>query len=319
MAIIANTYKTYEAKGIREDLANTIYNISPEETPFMNKIGRGKAKATLTEWQTDALAAAVTTNAVVEGDDVASFTAVSPTARLGNYCQIARKDVIISGTVEAVDKAGRKDEEAYQMALKSAELKRDMESGLLANQGANAGAAAVARLTGSYLAFIKTNVDKDAGGSNPVYTTVPTGVRTDGTQRAFTETILKAVLSLMWTAGANAKFVMVNAAAKAKISAFTGNATRTYNLNGDSRGAVVASVDVYVGEFAVVRVLPNRFMRTRDAIVFDPAYASLAFLRSFKKIDLAKTGDAEKKIILVEYALKIHNELAHGLAADLTP
>jgi hypothetical protein len=319
VAIIANTYKTYEAKGIREDLANTIYNISPEETPFMNKIGRGKAKATLTEWQTDALAAAVTTNAVVEGDDVAAFTAVTPTTRLGNYCQIARKDVIISGTVEAVDRAGRKDEEAYQMALKSAELKRDMESGLLANQGANAGAAAVARLTGSYLAFIKTNVDKDATGVNPVYTTVPTGTRTDGTQRAFTETLLKNVLSLMWTAGANAKFVMVNAAAKAKISAFTGNATRTYNLNGDSRGAVVASVDVYVGDFAVVRVLPNRFMRTRDAIVFDPQYASLSFLRPFKKIDLAKTGDAEKKIIIVEYALRIHNELAHGLVADLTP
>lgn len=133
MAIISNTYTRYDAKGIREDLSNVIYNISPEETPMLANIPKETASNTYFEWQTDSLAAASTSNAVLEGDDIASFTSVAPTDRLGNYTQISRKDVIISGTLEVLDKAGRKSELSYQLAKKGAELKRDMEAILLHN------------------------------------------------------------------------------------------------------------------------------------------------------------------------------------------
>ena len=139
MTIIANTFTRYDAKGIREDLANVIYNISPEETPFQSNTARVNVKNTFFEWQTDALAAASTTNAALEGDDITTFAAVTPTARLGNYTQISRKTVVISGTLESVDKAGRRSELAYQMAKNGAELKRDMEATLLASKAANAG------------------------------------------------------------------------------------------------------------------------------------------------------------------------------------
>jgi len=131
MAIVGNTYTRYSAIGIREDLSNVIYNISPEETPFISNIGRESVKNTYFEWQTDSLAAASASNAALEGDDISSFTAVTPTSRVGNYTQISTKNVIISGTLEAVDKAGRRSEMTYQLAKLGSELKRDMESARL--------------------------------------------------------------------------------------------------------------------------------------------------------------------------------------------
>jgi len=160
MTIATNTFLTYSAKGIREDLSNQIYNISPETTPFMNNIGRGTASNTLFQWQTDTLADNTTANAQLQGDDISTYDAVTPTVQLTNYTQISRKTVVISGTVEAVNKAGRKSELAYQLAKRAAELKRDMETIMLANQAATAGNSTTAPKTGSLLAFIKTNTDK---------------------------------------------------------------------------------------------------------------------------------------------------------------
>ena len=132
MAIVANTFQTYGAIGNREDLSDIIYNISPTDTPFMSSIGKEKAAGTLHEWQTDALAAAAA-NAQVEGDEI-TFNAVTPTVRINNQTQISRKSVIVSGTQDTVNSAGRNNELAYQISKSSKELKRDMEVVLTANQ-----------------------------------------------------------------------------------------------------------------------------------------------------------------------------------------
>jgi hypothetical protein len=108
------------------------------------------------EWQTDSLAAATTANALVEGAD-ATDASVTPTTRIGNYTQIVGKTIRVSGTLEAVDKAGRKSEKAYNMAKASAEMKRDIETIITANQGQSAGDATTARVMGSLLSYIKTN------------------------------------------------------------------------------------------------------------------------------------------------------------------
>lgn len=316
MSAVANTFSTYDAKGVREDLSNLIYNISPTETPFMNNVGRGKATQTLTEWQTDKLAAADISNAKIEGDDLTAFSSTPATLRLGNYCQISRKDVILSDTDEAVDAAGRKSELSYQMAKRSAELKRDMEAILLANQAAAAGSSGVARNTGSILAWIKTNTVFGAGGANPTYTTVPTGTRTDGTQTANTEANVKSVLSQAWVSGGKPKLIMVGATQKQNFSTFAGVATKTFYQSAVKETAIIGAADVYVSDFGTLSIVPNRFQRARDVLVLDTEYWSIAYLRPFKTVPLAKTGDAEKRMIIVEYALKSHNEAASGIIAD---
>lgn len=320
MGLVSGTYTRYDAKGLRESLSDVIYNISPEDTPLSSSISHGKAKQTLEEWQTDALAAVDTTNAQLEGDD-AAYTTPSATVRVGNYTQIMRKTVITSDTLEVVDKAGRKSEMAYQIVKKGAELKRDIEAIILLPQGGDAGGIGTARKLAGLGAWIKTNDDVGAGGASPVYTSgVPAAARTDGTLRAFTETILKSVISMVWASGGTPKVLMVGPVNKAKVSAFAGIATRNFDMSNVKPGptAIIASADVYVSDFGVLRVIPNRFQREVDGWVLDFDLLSLLFLRPIQTKELAKTGDAEKKMMVAELTLKVKQEAGLGLAADLT-
>jgi hypothetical protein len=318
MAIVTNTFTRYSAIGIREDLSNVIYNISPEETPFISNVSRENVKNTYFEWQTDALDAASSSNAALEGDDISSFSAVTPTARVGNYTQISRKDVIISGTLESVDKAGRRSELTYQLAKMGAALKRDMESSLLANQAAVAGNTTTARRTAGLPAWLTSNTSFGTGGADPTVGSTPTAARTDGTQRAFTETLLKEVIAEVWTSGGTPKMLMVGAFNKQAASAFSGIATKFRDVPAGQQAQIIGAADVYVSDFGTVNIVPNRFQRARDAFVVDPEYASLAILRPIQQMELAKTGDAEKRLMLVEYGLKVSNQAAHGIVADLT-
>lgn len=318
-AIKTNTVVTYDQKGLREDLSDVIYNISPSETPFLQNAGKGKAKAVLFEWQVDALAATDGSNAHIEGDDIETtgFDAGSVTTRVGNYCQISRKTCIVSGTQEAVDKAGRKSEMAYQMAKRSKELKRDMETIALSNQACVSGAADTARKTGGLIAWLKTNVDKANDGTNPTGTTVPNDARNDGTPRAFTEAMLKNAIQLVWTAGGTPKILQVGPINKQNVSKFAGIAETRVNVKSGPT-TIIGSADVYVSDFGEVHVVPNRYQRESDAILLDPEYVEIAYLRPFQQVDVAKTGDAEKRVILAEWGLKVKNEAALGLVADLT-
>lgn len=316
MAIVANTFLTYNAKGIREDLSNVIYSISPETTPFVSNVGKGSISNTAFDWMTDSLAAAGA-NAALEGDDTA-FAAVTPTVRLQNYAQISNKNVIISGTEEKVNKAGRKSELAYQIARRGAELKRDIEFIALNGQAAVAGNSTTARTTGSLSAFLKTNTNKAGDGVDPVYTTIPDDTRTDGTQRDFTEVILKDVIQQVWTEGGMPKILLVGPVNKQKASAFTGIAAQRYNAEGAKASTIVAAADIYVSDFGNVSIVASRFQRERDAFVVDPEYASIDYLRPMQTMELAKTGDAEKRLMLCEWGVRIHTEKAHGIAADLT-
>lgn len=320
MAVPSNTYQTFQTVGIKEDLSDVIYKITPEETPFMSNAGRDTASQSLYEWQTDALDAVDTANAQVEGDD-ATAQAATPTVRLANYAQISRKVVQVSGTNEVVDKAGRKSEMAYQLAKRSAELKRDMEAIALANQAAVSGSATVARKTAAFITWLKTNTSKGTSGVDPVYATTPTGaggVRTDGTARAFTEVLLKAGVLAAYTAGGRPKVLSVAPANKQVASTFSGIATKTQNVSNTGQASIVGAADVYVSDFGNLSVVPNRFQRSRDALLIDFAHVKFVFLRKFKTENLAKTGDSEKKMLLVEWGLKVTHEAAHGIITDLS-
>ena len=312
------TFTRYDAVGAREDLSDVIYNISPQDTPIMSSIGKTKATAVYHEWQTDSLASANTSNALVEGADATSAT-LSPTSRIGNYTQIVGKTVQVSGTLEAVDKAGRKSEKAYQLAKASAELKRDIEAIITANQGQSAGNSSTARVMGSLLSYIKTNTNKGSGttaGADP--TTIGVSTRTDGTTRTFQESMLKDVVAKVFTSGGTPSVLMVSPALKQVVSGFTGLSQHRYNSTTAGEITILAGADLYQSDFGVLQIVPNRFMRTRDALVLDPEYAALAYLRPFQTVELAKTGDSEKTQILAELTLEVKNEAAHGGVFDLS-
>jgi hypothetical protein len=317
MTIVSNTFLSYSAKGIREDLSNIITNIAPEETPYMSNIGRENVSNALFEYQTDTLAAAAA-NAQLEGDDVASFDAVTATVRMQNYAQISRKTIILSATEEVVNKAGRRSELAYQISKRASELKRDQEFVMLNGGIAVAGDSTTARVTASLGAFIKTNTDKQTNGVDPSYTTLPNSARTDGNVRTFTETILKNVIQKVWTQGGTPKILMCGPVNKQRVSSFSGIASSRFNIDGGAKPAtLVGAVDIYVSDFGNVQVIANRFQRERDAWVIDPDYAKMTVLRPYQQVELAKTGDAEKRMLIVEWGHKVTSELAHGLAADL--
>jgi len=311
MAQPTNTFDTYDSVGEREDLSDVIYSISPTDTPFISSAAKTKATAVLHEWQTDALAAAVTNNAVIEGDE-ATLDAVSPTTRLSNSSQIMDKTVVITGTQEAVDKAGRASELAYQIAKKAKELKRDMEATVTGNIAEVTGGSSTARKMGTLGSWIETNDVFGAGGASG---TAGNTARTDGTQRAFTEAQLKSVIKSVWNEGGEPSMIMVGPFNKQKLSGFTGNSTR-FDAGADA--TLYTSVDVYASDFGQLQVVPNRFSRDRDAYVLDMNYFAIAFLRDFSMHELSKTGDSEKRQLLVEATLESRNEKASGLVADLT-
>ena len=310
------TFTRYDAIGSREDLADVIYNISPQDTPIMSSIGKTKATAVYHEWQTDSLAAATTSNAAVEGADATSAT-LSPTSRVGNYTQIVQKTVQVSGTLEAVDKAGRKSEKAYQLAKASAELKRDMEAIITANQAQSAGTSSAARKLGSLLSWIVTNTSKGSGttsGVDPITSGV--SVRTDGTTRTFTEAMLKSVVAKVFTAGGSPATLFVAPGLKQDVSSFAGIAAQRF-VTDASPTTIISAADAYLSDFGLIQIVPNRFMRTRDALVLDPEYVALAYLRPFATNELAKSGDSEKTQLLAEFTLEVKNEAANGIIADL--
>lgn len=310
MTAITNTVVTANQKGIRESLSDIIYNISPMDTPFVSSIPKGKVTNTFFEWQTDALASAAN-NKKNEGNDYASSaTAFTATVRIGNYVQISDKDGTISGTARAVKTAGRKDEFALQVSKRGHELKRDMEFALMQN---GTYSSSDPRQTRGLAGWIATNCSVGAGaGAAPVPSTNTAPVA--GTSRAFTESLLKTNLQNIWTQGGNPTVMMVGAAQKQTVSTFTGNATR---MDESSDKTLFAAVDVYVSDFGKLKIVPNRFQETSTAFALDLDYWSLQYLRPFYTTELAKTGDADRFLINVEYGLQSSQEAASGQIRDL--
>ena len=294
------TYKTYDTVGIREDLQDAIYDISPTTTPFMSTVGRTKAKNTYHEWQTDSLADVNLANAQVEGADAVSAT-LTPTTRVGNYTQISDKVIQVSTTDDVVDKAGRSTETAYQLSKASAEIKRDMESILLSDQEKNAGNNATgfpvtseARLLGGLASWIKTNTVDTAGG-------------------ALTEDMLKEAVLKAYNSGGEPDVLLVSPANKQVVSTFAGIAEQRYQAPKSSPTTIIGAADVYLSDFGSVSVVPDRFLSDDFSYVLDPSMASVAYLRPFKSQKLAKMGDSEKHLLNVEYTLVVNNEAAHAM------
>ena len=311
MAQPTNTYATNDMTGIREDLADVIYDITPVETPFLNSIPHVIATATKHEWQIDSLASAAN-NKVIEGDD-ATTDASTSTTRRDNNTQISDKVARVTGTALAVKTAGRANELDYQMLKRGRELRRDVETALLSNKAKVAGNDSTARELAGVVSWIKEN--EDTSGTAP---SAADGAqtRTDGTQRAFTEDQLKTVLNQTFDEGGTPTMLMVGSFNRQIFSSFSAGRT---NMQKVEDKTLHASFDVYASDYGDLKVVPNRFQRSRDGLVLQMDMWALAFLpgREFITVDLAKTGDTERRQILVEYTLESRQEKASGIVADL--
>jgi len=317
MTAPTNVFDTYESIGNREDLSDMIWDVSPSETPFLSAIGKTKAKATNHEWQTDSLGAAGA-NAKLEGDDATALDLAS-TTRLGNYTQILTKNLATTGTQEAIDKAGRKSEMAYQLAKAMKQIKMDIEWAMI--DGGGAGGIGNAKVstnltTAREMASIQTYLISNASvgaTTGAVATGDGTDTMTAGTARNLDETLLTTVLQSAYTNGGNPKILFVSPTNKGVVSTFTGGGT--HYVDKDNK-KLVNSVDVYIGDFHTLKVMPSRQLANEIVLAIDPEYVACAELRPVSVKDLSVTGDSMKKQVLSECTLEVRNEAAHAIIAD---
>lgn len=304
--------------GVREDLEDNIYRVAPEETPFVTNIGSTKATNIYHEWQTETLAAPSATNAQLEGDD---YSNGSPnlTTRLGNTCQILAKAGGVSRTQEVVNKAGRDSELARQKVLKTLEMKRDLEIRGIGNYAAVAESGATTRKLAGIQAFITSNDNRGSGGSDGGFSASPgPAAATDGTQRTFTEALVKATMATAFGNGGKPTQAYMGGTHKQQFSAFTGIADIRSEVRGNAMATITGAADVYVSDFGSLTLIPHPYGLSRACVLVDPKMAAIATLDGLKSTALAKTGDSEKFLITMEKTLVIRNEKAHAVIADLT-
>lgn len=316
MSAPAQTFTTGTAVGNRESLHDKIWMLNKDRFPFQSNIGSGSAKATYEEWQTDTLGSGSSGNFNLEGDD-STNEAPDVTTRVGNRTQIFKKTFQVSRTQEQVDKAGRDSEIGYQTMKKSRKLKMDIETSLLLNQASVAENGGTARKLGGLLSWLSSNVSRGVNGVSGGFSNGNTVAATNGDQRTFTETLLKAVIRSAWINGAEPSIVMLGATHKQTASAFAGIATQYQEAKGKV-ATIVGAADRYVSDFGTFSIVPNRYHSTRDATVIDPDYAKIRWLSKIKREELAKTGDSRKFHLVCELTLEISNEAAHGVVADLS-
>lgn len=316
---LTNVFAREDVVGVREQLSNLISNISPADTPLTTVIGKEGCRDTTFSWQTDVLSTAAQ-NHQVSGFDITTYSAVTPTVRLYNYCSLASRDFVVAGDTEAAEKAGRESEVGYLLTKTGKELKRDVETNYTANNAAVAPNGATAGETGSLLAFIKTNTQAGTNGADPVWSTIPTDARSNGTEGASSETLLKAAVRQAYTAGGEPTLVMVGPYQKQQFSAFAGIAAQRANTSMPSNipVTIIGAADGYLSDFGVLAIMPSRHQRPIDAFVLDPDGIRERIFREYEISEMAKTGDSMKWMILTSRGLQVDNESAHALITDLS-
>lgn len=312
---VSGQLKDASIKGKPRDLMDMIFNVAPTDTPFLSMCGKGTASQTLHEWQTDTLATPAE-NSVLEGADTTVFSE-SYTTELHNKTQILKKAINVSGTAQAVKQAGVSKQYAYQMALRTKELKKDVEYALLQNKverGDNG--SSEGRLMTGLPCWMQSNYATDDGTKATLYSSACTA----GTTRVPTEAMLKDLLTSIYNAGGNPDRIMMAPGIRVKMSeVLSGGATK---IEKAERKKATAVIDVYVSDFGSLKLVPNRVQEFESfsktcAFVLDPQYWKVAYLRGFREERLAITGDSLKGHVLVECTLEARNDASSGVLADL--
>jgi hypothetical protein len=319
MAAPTNALLRAAVVGEREDLEDTIYRVSPEATPFTSNIGKMKIKNVLHEWQIEALAAPDATNQQLEGDDIGTHTAAHQPSRISVFAGIFRKDGALSRTVQESDRAGRADEMDYQKMIRGIELRRDMEARMIGNYASNAESGATPRRTAGALAWVATNDALGSGGSSGGWASAGVvNAASNGTQRTFTETLLKGVLVTGFTNGAKYSQAYMSGTHKQLASAFTGIADIRATVSGSSQATIYGAADTYVSDFGQISFIPHEYGLTRDVLLIDPSGWAVGTYSGVQTVTLAKNGDSDRWMTVCEKALICKNEKKGAVIRDLT-
>lgn len=303
------TLVTYDMVGIKEDISNIIKNISPTDVPFQSSIGSESIHQLKHQWQEDSLAAAIGTNAVVQGSDAGSAVFVATVMR-DNITQILEKVVAVADTMQVVSTYGRDKELAYQMAKKSKEIKRDFETTLLSHQTrvTGDGVSTAGKMDGAYVQVDSTHKFHAADATTTLNPAAPA---------AFNETVLLKANQVLYTDGGEAEILMIKPADSLILASLAAATGRLRELGADSK-KIVNVVNVYVSPFGEQKVVLNRFMPTTDAYMFCPANWKKLVLRNWFRETLAKTGDSTKVMMRGEFSLKHTNFKSSAIITDLT-
>lgn len=310
----SNSFATFNSSRVREQLMDKIWNVSVEETPTLALIGKEKVDGPFVEWLNDSFAAGASNK--VEQGNIPTIAASTDVSRYSNRTQISEKSGAVTGTQDRVEKAGPASEYDNQVSKKMVELKKDVEVGVLQNTTAIAASAGVAPQARGFLGFIATNTSIGATGvnPNPLTNTAPT----DGTQRAFTDTLLRDVMKTMFDNGApnmDNLYALIPSAQRATFDTFLAGQTRFDKAEDKT---LTATLEVYIGPFGRVKAVNARHMRAREVILLNKEFASLGVLRPMRDTELAKRGDAREFMVNTEWTLIVKNEKAHGIIRDLT-
>jgi hypothetical protein len=325
VAKVTNAFTTYGAKGNREDLSNSIYNIDPFDTPLMSAAKRRNVKNRTFDWQTEQLPNVDPNNAQVEGF-VNDNSVSQPTVRQTNVTQISKRDATVSGSQEASDAAGKGSEMAHQMALKSKVLKSDMEVIMSSRQARVDGedttpqarktesfAHAIARADNARLGTTHSAVLGVTGSTGAPLPTAANGAWVavpNGELVAFSETMLGDGMQRAYENGASPDLLIVPPGIKRTVSTFEGRGISQVLVG---KTEVVATVDIIATDFGRIKAVPSRWIPADLAMIVDPQYVAVSFFRNFRQFPIAKTGDAETRVILAEWGTETRNGLAHIL------
>ncbi len=322
MAIPTNTYtRVTAAQNVREDLIEKITMTNPEQTPVVSASGTATAENTFHEWQRDALRAPNKDNAKLDGDD-ASASAKVPPLRVANTCQIFDDTIQVSGRAEKVKKAGMKSALAYHKAKAYKELQRDVEAAVLSKNVAVSDNGTVAGKLAGLGRLIYTNALHGGSGATPAHTAgAATTPIVAGTNRAFTEALLKTAIQQTYTgSGAVPPQVVMSPSHKSTFSTFVGIAANRVEVKGEKQGKIIGGADVYVSDFGNLEVVPHYIMAGADYVLgLNTEYIDVAYLRGFQSSPLAKTGDSVKEQVLVDATLRLRSEIAQFKIDNLTP
>jgi hypothetical protein len=300
---------TYPDAARRESLLDIVVNIDPTEHQLVSGLQRSSATNTLHEWVEDTLES-VGANAQFEGGDAPTDVAANP-VRKQNVTQIFAKTAVVTNTELAVNRVGG-NRMAQEITKKIKALKNDIEFALVRGSiasgvASNAGAGSARQLQGIKNWFTGTATTNTSNFSGAT----------------LTETVLNDMFETVWNnSSKQVDAVYTTMKGKRRISGFTAGSTKNVDAS-DKR--LVNAVDVYQSDAAsMVKLFAHRYVTISgdyvttatpgfDVLALNEGSWAVAYLsgREPKTVDLAKTGDAEKKEIVTELTLEARGARAN--------
>ena len=303
--------------GSKEGLSEALQLIVNETNKFSGSLSTTRIWNPLHEWQEDAIAEPAD-NKAAESHTYADDAYV-PTTRLGNYTQIMKKVISVSGTAQAVSLAGRADNELVrERRNRLKELARDLEYACISTHNPRvAGSNSTPGEFGNYATWMSANISVGVGGAAP--TGQGTDAPTAGTSRDFTEAHLSEVLDSMYTNGADLQSgsykILAQPAQIEAIRGFTGIAN---DVNTGAQDATIYnSVSVYVSQYGRLMVEPEVLVKSTDVLIYTPDNWAIGELRALEVKEVPAVSDSTRFSMVRELTLINRNRNGSGLITDL--